>query len=687
MARQTIEERLQAKLEFFRTDFDRIQTAMRDERLLCLMDRRFCTIAGAQYEGPLLEMYSNKPRFEFNRVSLAVQRVENEYRNNRVTVDFQPRDGSTNDKLADACDGLYRSDEQASGAKEAYDNAFREGVSGGVGAWRLRACYEAEDSDEDEDYDEDKPQRVRIEPIFDADSCVWFDLDAKRADKRDAQRCYVLTPWTREAYKDEYGDDPATWDKIVTQAEFDWATPNYVWVAEVFEVEKVREKVQYWRNTLLPDEPEKRVTQRDLDDDPTLPETLTATGYELSREGRKVKRKVVHKYIMSGSKILEDCGIIAGSCIPIVPFFGRREVIDGVERCGGVVRLARDAQMLTNMLMSWLAEMASRFDIEKPIFTPEQVGAHANMWATDNVEKFPYLLLDPITDASGQPVATGPIGYTKAPQIPPAMAALTQIATEVLNDLLGNQQAGEQLQPNLSGKAVELIQNRLDMQVFIYMSNFATYAMRRSGEIWLSMMKDIARQDARKMKTISSDGQAGSVVLNEPQIDPKTQEQIIALDIAKASYDVVVDVGPSSGSQRAATVRALSGIATITQDPEMLQAITLAISQNIEGEGLSDFRDFARAKAIRIGSAKPTDEEKAELAAEQQQQRPDPQAAFLLAEAQKAEAQTGLAVANTEKARAQTAETLAGIDTDRQKQAIEAVKAIAEIQRTDAQQI
>ena len=45
--------------------------------------------------------------------------------------------------------------------------------------------------------------------------------------------------------------------------------------------------------------------------------------------------------------------------------FGQRAVVDGVERTIGHVRLAKDAQRLTNMLMSWLAEMAARFDMEK----------------------------------------------------------------------------------------------------------------------------------------------------------------------------------------------------------------------------------------------------------------------------------------------------------------------------------
>ena len=32
-------------------DFDKIQSAMRDERLQCLQDRRFYSVAGAQWEG------------------------------------------------------------------------------------------------------------------------------------------------------------------------------------------------------------------------------------------------------------------------------------------------------------------------------------------------------------------------------------------------------------------------------------------------------------------------------------------------------------------------------------------------------------------------------------------------------------------------------------------------------------
>ena len=90
--------------------FNDIQTALRDERLQCLQDRRFYSLCGAQWEGPLNDQYENKPKFEVNKIMLAVIRIVNEYRNNRITVDYVSKDGSENDKLAEVCDGLYRGD-------------------------------------------------------------------------------------------------------------------------------------------------------------------------------------------------------------------------------------------------------------------------------------------------------------------------------------------------------------------------------------------------------------------------------------------------------------------------------------------------------------------------------------------------------------------------------------------------
>jgi hypothetical protein len=628
MPRQTTEERLDKIHREALREFDDIQAAVREERLQCLEDRRFYALAGAQWEGPLGRQFENKPRFEFNKVNLAVIRVVNEYRNNRITVDFTPKDGASNDKLADACDGLYRSDEKSCTAEEAYDNAFEDAVGGGIGAWRLRSCYE------DEEDDENDQQRIVMEPIFDADSCVFFDLGAKRQDKADAKRCYVLNAYTPDEYREEFGEDPSSWSKEIQRCEFDWCTPDIVWVAELYKVEEKSATVRYFRG-LDEEAPDMRVSDEDIERDPQMLDELAATGFRLVRE-KKIKRRVVHKYLLSGGRVLEDCGLIPGRCIPIVIAYGQRRVIDGVERCSGLVRYAKDAQRLINMLMSWLAEMAARFDIEKPIFDPKQVAKYAYMWANDNVEKFPYLLADSLKDAEGNPIpgSNVPMAYTKAPQVPPAMAALAQIAEQALQDLLGNQQAGEQMEPNLSGKAVELIQNRLDMQSFIYVSNFKR-AMKRSGEVWLSMMRAIVVEKSRRMKTVGRNGEIGSVVMNQPAFNREEGRQVMLNDITKANFEVDVDVGPSSTSRRAATVRSLIGVMQFTQDPETIQVLTGMVMMNLEGEGMDDVRAWARNKLVRMGVVSPTEQEQQEMAVEQANQQPDPNAQYLLAAAEK----------------------------------------------------
>lgn len=625
--------------------FSRIQSALRDERLQCLQDRRFYSVTGAQWEGPLGDQFENRPRYEFNKVHLAVIRIFNEYRNNRISVAFSSKDGARNDKLSDTCAGLYRADERFSNADEAIDNAFEEGVGGGFGAWRLRAVYE---DDEDDERDE---QRIAFEPIVDADSCVYFDLNSKRYDKADAKYCFVLVGMTRDAYKEEFGDDPASWPKTVHQREFDWQTPDVVYVAEYYCIEEVPETILIYKS--LFDGTEKKVKKSEIDEDQQQVDVLRATGFRLARE-KKIKRKRVHKYLMSGGKILEDCGLIPGSCLPIIPYYGKRWFVDNVERCMGHVRLAKDAQRLTNSLMSWLAEMANRFDIEKPILTPEQIAGHATMWAEDNISKYPYLLVNPIIDANGQMTVSGPVAYTKAPNIPPAMAALVQIAEQGLQDLLGNQQAGEEMQSNISGKVVELIQNRLDMQVFIYMSNLAK-SVKRCGEVWLSMMRDIVTEENRTMKTIDLQGKSGQAVLNRPMYDEEDGEEYLENDLSEATFDVDVDVGPSSTSRRAATVRSLTALAAITDDPQTKQALVLGIIENMEGEGLQDLRDWARANAIKLGTVKPTEEEMQELQQEAQSAQPDPQTQYLQAAASHE-------LASADKKRADIVDTVASAD-------------------------
>ena len=672
MARLTKDQRLANAHYEALIEFDSIQSAMRDERLQCLQDRRFYSIAGAQWEGPLADQFENKPKFEVNKVNLSVMRIINEYRNNRITVDFISKEGDEDDRLADACDGLYRADEEDSAADEAYDNAFEEAVGGGFGAWRLRNVYE------DEYDDEDDRQRIRIEPIYDADSTVFFDLNAKRQDKSDAHSCYVLTAMTFDAYKEQWNDDPKSWPREISAHEFDWATPDTVYVAEVYKVEERTEVVRIFQTI---DDKEERYSQADFENDETLEETLAAISTVEVRQ-KRVKRRKVRKYLMSGGGVLEDYGYIAGTEIPIVPVYGKRWVVDNIERCMGHVRLAKDAQRLKNMQLSKLGQISAFTPIEKPIFLPEQVAGHEDMWANANLKNYAFLLVNPVQDANGNEMASGPIGYTKPPQIPAAMAALLQITEQDMQDILGKQEAGEEIAPNISGKAIELIQSRLDMQSFIYLSNMAK-AVKRSGEIWLSMAKEILVEPGRKMKAVGAQGELSSVELGRPMLNEETGEIEYENDISRAKFDVAVDVGPSSSSKRSATVSALMGMIQISQDPETRMVLTSMAMMNMEGEGIGGVRDFFRKRLVMMGVIKPTEDEAAEMMQAMQNQQPDPQSNLIQAitekeqaQAVRAQADTEYTIARAEETRAKTIETLSSVENDQRESAVKTAQTL-----------
>jgi hypothetical protein len=265
------------------------------------------------------------------------------------------------------------------------------------------------------------------------------------------------------------------------------------------------------------------------------------------------------------------------------------------------------------------------------------------------------------------------------------MAALLQITETDMQDILGNPSGADKMVSNISGKAVEMIQARVDGQAFIYMSNFAK-GMKRCGEIWLSMAKDIYTEDKRKMKTIAPTGEAGMVELMKPMINQETGAVVMENDLGSATFDVIADVGPSSSTKRQATVRALTGMLQITQDPETAQVLTAMAMMNMEGEGVGDANAYFRKKLLRMGVVKPTDMEAEELMAEMQGQPQDPNAMYLQAAAEnetakaaKARADTVETVASAELKRAQTLETLGKVDETAQNMALTNAEAVQQI--------
>lgn len=629
--------------------FDDIIVAVQEERQLALSDRRFVSIAGAQWEGDWAAQFANSIMVEVNKTAQGVEKIIADYRANRVTVNFRGVDKLADDQTAETMNGMFRADVYWSKGQQATDNAFEEAVQGGIGAWRLTNKY-ADDYDPESD-----EQRIAFEAIVDADQSVFWDPNARLYDKSDAKYAFIVTAMARGAFNEEYGADKvADWPEGILKTYYDWFTPDVVRIAEYFEVKDKTGTLLIFKHSATKEERREWATDLDADD----LQQMRTEGWQQVKT-RKAKRCQVWKTILSGADVLVPAKVIAGDNIPIVPVYGKRWFIDNMERSRGHVRLAKDPQRIYNAQISKLTETAALAPTERPIFTPEQVAGHADEWAKANIKRAPYSLINPITLPDGSPFV-GPVAKIEPPQLSPVLSALVQITAQDIADLTSADDGADQTMSNVSAEAMDIAATRTDAKSGIYMDNMRQ-STQRAGEIWLSMAREVYFEEGREVETMGDNGEQGTAVLAEPHTDD-TGKYSIRNDIGRGKYKVISDVTEATATRRDKTVKTLVNVAQIAAatDPELSAAALSTALINMDGEGMTDLQDWMRARLVKQGVVKPTKEEQAQLdQASQQQQQPDPTAIALQAVAEKDTKLADKASADAGLSRAKTAQILA----------------------------
>ena len=112
--------------------FDSCATPQLEIRAEALTARRFISIPGAMWEGPWGDQFENSIKVEIDKISRKVEKIETDYRENRIIPDFRPAGGDSDQDTADTLDGLLRADNDHFKAQQARDNAFSEALAGGL---------------------------------------------------------------------------------------------------------------------------------------------------------------------------------------------------------------------------------------------------------------------------------------------------------------------------------------------------------------------------------------------------------------------------------------------------------------------------------------------------------------------------------------------------------------------------
>lgn len=619
--------------------FDSVAIPQLEDRELRLRDRRFVDVEGAQWEGAWGEQFENSPRPELDKITKNGEKIETDYRQNKVSVNFVPVDAKDRD-TANTLNDMFRADVHAFKSQHAFDNAFQDGWKGGMGAWRMSTDFA-------DPYDpENEHQRINPGiPIPDADQAVFFDGASVLYDASDAKWGFIVSAIPRADAKDRFGDDVPDFDVCNMSWQYDWYTPDVVKVAEYYVVEDKPDTLMIF--TLEATGEEQRYFRSELDQGDAS--ALVAKGWK--KRERKWHRRRVHKYLLCGDCVLADYGYIAGDQIPIVPYYARLSWIDGAPRVRGYVRKKIDAQRTLNTAVAHLTEIDSLAPYEVPIVAAEQMTPDlAEEWARGNIDRHPFRRILPLRQEDGTIVSAGPIGMINPPQVPAVTAARLQFAFQILSD---DDDSAQQVRSNVSADAMDIAADRVDAVSGIFLDNWSL-SMQRCGEIYRSMCRDIYYEAGREVQTRSLEGKQGTAKLQEGGgLEDADGAFRVRNDLTRGHYTVEASVQESTSTKRQKAMRQgleLAAQFVTAQSPQDALAALYTAAENMDGEGIGDLIDYYRQRSIALGATKPTPEEEAKIkqAQEAQQGQPDPQALALQASIQESQSKVALNQAGTE---------------------------------------
>ena len=648
------------KLERFKQELARDADILAEQRDQANEDMRFVNVTGGQWEGFLENEYQDRAKMEFDIVSNYKNRYVGEWNQNRVGVEFKPDDESTSDDDAELLNGIFRSDFRDNSGKLSVDNAVDEQATCGFGAFGITTAFR------DEEDPENDLQEVIWRPIHNAYNSIFFDQSAKREDKLDARWCTELTLYTKDSFKDAFpGKDPVSaytpsdrsFNSYSSQA-------DRIYVATRYEILKNKEDVFIYNNLSTEEVEVYSKKDHELVED----ELKKSKAHKFIR-ARKITKRTVMMSRFSGQEFLEKERRIAGKYLPIIPIYGYHAYVDGVEHYYGLVRKLKDGGRAWNVQLSQLIENAASAGQDVPIFLREQMEDPAiqNLWADKNNK--PYLVVDPVTDDSGNIVASAPIGYNKPSQLDASTATLMQVIPQYIQSVTGGAPQ-DTLDPNMSGKALNAVLKRENLNTQLMSDNISN-SIAVSGTIYQSIAEEVYNTP-QMIRTLGKDGTEANDRILKTIVDEKTGLLVQGNTIKGRKFRAYADAGQQYETMREQTVEELSGmldkLASLPGGETYIPAILATIIANTNGVGMDALKKLNRQQMLLQGLEEPVTEEDKAFMEKSQQPKEDPNAELTkaaatqqMAEAKNLEASSIDKMASAKKKEAETQEIMADI--------------------------
>lgn len=513
-----------------------------------------------------------RPMFTINETDSYCRQVINNIRQQRPRGRCHPVNDTSDIKIAEVMTGIGRHIEVNSDADSAYDLAAEFAVTIGWGYFRIVHDYIREDS-----FDQD----IFIRQIENPWS-VYIDPNSQLPDGSDMDRALISDLMPRELFKKKYPSaDPAPFREGGSgdSRSVDWITKEDIRIAEYFNVDRVKQKLIRLSDGTT------------LWEDHMPPAGMLEAAQVTVVGDRQSYRRTVKWNKVTGTETLES-KILPGRFVPVIPVYGVNMIIDGKRRKMGMVRFARDPQLLVNFWQTSITESIALGPKAKWLVAEGQIESHESEWAQANTRAFPYLEFKQ-TDVAGAPA---PPPTRIQPEPPPAgMIQAAMGASQNMQRVLGMfdpvnlKHTGPK-----SGEAIKGELGQSEQSNYHFYDNL-TRSIRHGWRIFLDWSPTVY-DTQRVLRIIGDDGKPELTTINEKKTVDGVQE--VLNDVTVGDYDVVMETGPGFNTKREQSAELFMQLLSSPLGEKIAEVGADLAVRTIDGHGME-------ALADRLAAANP----------------------------------------------------------------------------------
>jgi len=475
-------------------------------------------LAGDQWPDYAKSARREGPMLTINRLPQFVQQVTGDIELGRPAIKVRPTGNGSTPEVAEILRGMIRYIENRSMARAAYAIAADSQVAAGIG--HLQVVTEFAD-------DSTFNQELRITQVDDGVAVLW-DPAARLPTREDANFCFVPVDLPLAEFKARFPDAPATDFNT-----YDRAYSSY-WHGNDF----VRVAV-YW---------EKRAAVRTLALYPDGKiEDLTDAGEgevaEAARRGAKLRTRKGYKIfrsLITLGHVLEAPEEWPGLLIPVVPLIGKEIRVGRRITRYGMVRFAKDPQIMYNFSRTQQAELIGMAPKSPWLGTEKNFENHLDVWATANTARHPFLPYTP-DPANGY----APPQRVAPPVTSPGLSEMVRLDDNDMKAVTGIYDASLGARSNeTSGVAIAARERQGDVGTVRYLSNFGI-AVQQIGRVLIDLIPHVYDTE-REVQILDDKGEAQTVTINKaiaPRELATEGEQPIELPLAPPPPEGENDLG------------------------------------------------------------------------------------------------------------------------------------------------